>query len=141
MGADCEYTKQKSIAKKFGEIQFCSSSTKKIIVCCPLINIEKRKSEKYCDIIKSQPATMMIPGVLNQILNGLPASKREFPFMVALGYEQNNQIEYLCGGALLSRTWVLSAAHCSKREIKKVRVGTVSIKDFHHLNLIFTFIF
>ena len=47
------------------------------------------------------------------ILGGETAKPGEFPFMALLGYKKSNdQIIYGCGGTLINRYYVLTAAHC-----------------------------
>jgi len=43
-----------------------------------------------------------------RIVNGVEASPGEFPWMVSIKFNGN----HWCGGSLIHRNWVLTAAHC-----------------------------
>ncbi|CAD1468162.1 unnamed protein product, partial [Heterotrigona itama] len=67
------------------------------------------------------------------IYGGIEAKRGEFPYVVALGYEEKNlsSINYYCGGSLISVEHVLTAAHCVNNIYNKVpievRLGNESI--------------
>jgi len=43
-----------------------------------------------------------------RITNGQPAAACQFPWQVAIIIDD----QYFCGGSLISKNWVLTAAHC-----------------------------
>ncbi|VVC92716.1 unnamed protein product, partial [Leptidea sinapis] len=47
------------------------------------------------------------------IVNGLPTRAGEWPWHVAIYRYQQNELKYICGGTLLSKSYVLTAAHCA----------------------------
>ncbi|XP_055696410.1 serine protease snake-like isoform X2 [Lutzomyia longipalpis] len=60
------------------------------------------------------------------IVGGEEAQLAEFPHMAAIGWNStgNNEIEWGCGGVLISEEFVLTAAHCSLKHIPEyVRLG------------------
>jgi len=47
------------------------------------------------------------------VIGGTEARVDEFPHMVALGKRNFDEFILMCGGTLISHTWVISAAHCT----------------------------
>ena len=63
-----------------------------------------------------------------KIVGGVPAEKGEFPFQVSL---QSSSGSHFCGGSLIKKNWVLTAAHCVARwsNTNKIVIGLHDQKD------------
>lgn len=61
----------------------------------------------------------------NRITNGKPARRNAWPWQVAIGYrdERNGKIDYLCGGSLVTKRHVVTAAHCIQDSMETVLLG------------------
>ncbi|PVU96205.1 hypothetical protein BB561_001323 [Smittium simulii] len=71
----------------------------------------------------------------NRIINGSPASIKDFPFAAFL-YREENEKGHFCGGSLIAPNAILTAAHClvdSKFRSFDVNKYTVSVGSEHHI--------
>merc|ERR1719374_384081 len=62
----------------------------------------------------------------NYIIGGQPAGHGEFPYQISLRLMRGSRGQHICGGTLISSTWVLCAAHCFQSRSPssyRVRVG------------------
>ncbi|XP_076178622.1 venom protease isoform X2 [Ptiloglossa arizonensis] len=114
------------------------------IVCCP-VNITEKIAPRPADIACQQYDNEITvdnekPNDLAfNIFGGDQAQSGEFPYMVALGYENDQtdqdtpSIRYGCGGSLISSQHVLTAAHCVNNINEKVpfevRLGSENINS------------
>ena len=65
------------------------------------------------------------------VVNGRSASLQEYPFVAAIGYQSGSRVVYGCGGTLINRWYVLSAAHCFQEGGSRpvnVRLGELEFK-------------
>ncbi|CAH1983368.1 unnamed protein product [Acanthoscelides obtectus] len=57
-----------------------------------------------------------------RITNGKEADLGQFPWIARLGYEDGQAIKFKCGGTLLNKWYVITAAHCLKENEEKLKV-------------------
>ncbi|KAK5649715.1 hypothetical protein RI129_000744 [Pyrocoelia pectoralis] len=69
------------------------------------------------------------------IVGGTKAALKEFPHMAIIGFGVSNStpLSWLCGGALISEWFILTAAHCLRTRdnghSQKVRLGVINLKS------------
>ena len=50
--------------------------------------------------------------ILGNIVGGSITQIGELPYMALLGYDIDGKVLYVCGGSLINKWYVLTAAHC-----------------------------
>ncbi|KAL1501658.1 hypothetical protein ABEB36_006950 [Hypothenemus hampei] len=91
-------------------------------VCCPPgpIVFQQQTNENQ-DIL---PKNCGYFSSNNRIVNGEDAALNEFPWMALIKYRTSRgRSKFLCGGSIIHKNYILTAAHCLTGEIISVRVG------------------
>lgn len=99
-------------------------------ICCPIYKeVPKRKSVIACASYKGKEQAPFINEP--KILHGTPAEPAEFPFFAALQIQIENKTGFGCGGVLIAKNFVLTAAHCipSSNTVLMMRFGKTSLLD------------
>ena len=52
------------------------------------------------------------PSQPSRVVNGEDATPNTWPWQISLRYEHYKDYEHICGGSLIEKDWVLTAAHC-----------------------------
>ncbi|KAJ0173669.1 hypothetical protein K1T71_010818 [Dendrolimus kikuchii] len=71
--------------------------------------------------------------VADRIIGGKNANLGQFPWIVRLGYKEYDNIDWKCGGALITNSHVVTAAHCVQSTdevpvVSSIRLGEYDIR-------------
>jgi len=100
-------------------------------VCCPIL-----RSTTTTTTTTPKPAPLISlqcgkQGTGNKrpagtrVVGGTAAKPGEWPWLAALGYrsKQGGQVRFLCGGALIGPSHVITAAHCIRSDLTTILLG------------------
>uniref|UniRef100_A0A0C9RPM7 Snk_6 protein n=1 Tax=Fopius arisanus TaxID=64838 RepID=A0A0C9RPM7_9HYME len=106
-------------------MQMCTLYTKSVytLVIPPILAGDRKPVNTSLCLSKSQKL----------IVGGTKAEPKEFPHMVAVGYNTGSGIDWGCGGTLVSESFVLTAAHCTFSSnsgfAEWIRVGDLNLRQ------------
>lgn len=126
----------------------CGPSTGSVKVCCPQGTVYLDPTSQATtpenrteppDVthhrnINLLPQTCGYLDVSKKIVFGENADLNEFPWMALLQYKSEKGLAYRCGGTIIHKNYILTAAHClaelkSGSSLVGVRVGEYSIEN------------
>merc|ERR1712241_1456918 len=64
------------------------------------------------------------------IIGGKETKRGELPYQAVLGYRRRRKTKYNCGGTLINRRYVITAAHCQHKKIPRLQIREVVIGDW-----------
>ncbi|XP_060521818.1 phenoloxidase-activating factor 3-like [Cylas formicarius] len=116
----------------------CGVNEDGVKVCCPSgpINIGDNLQEPP-DVsnhrnINLLPSDCGYLDTTDKIINGEDALLNEFPWMALLSYQTRTGPTFRCGGSIINKNYILTAAHCItnlKDKLFGIRVGEHSIRN------------
>lgn len=66
-----------------------------------------------------------------RIVNGHDAKRAQFPYYVFLVIKLGKNSDSICGGSLISKQWVVTAAHCLNRNVQSIQVHLGSLSAYN----------
>lgn len=135
--------------------QNCGFQGKDVVVCCPIESKpiktvgksliatttevtrtpaaveDDALTTKRCDDFTAVVGNLLTQDVTPLIVGGENATNGQYPHMAALGFGPKDDIQWLCGGTLISDRFILTAGHCLHNSqygnVSYVRLGDVLI--------------
>lgn len=110
-------------------------------ICCPLDNQPIQPKPNTVPGPGPQPRVPVneagVPKLLTQengcgysfvkhskVVGGVPAEPAAWPWMALIGYTDNlGELSFKCGGSIITKRHVLTAAHCIRADLTTVRLG------------------
>ncbi|XP_023238705.1 clotting factor B-like isoform X1 [Centruroides sculpturatus] len=115
---------------RIGKAGICPGSGRSSPICCPRVHVRRRTASGVTPAcgLNLPNASLLLTRIRQQVVGGRDSDPAFWPWMVSLHKKTSNSTRYLCGGALIDRRRLITAAHCFERKDPKasdylVKVG------------------